>query len=429
MADKKTPVETNGPEDMSQESREELRGLLTAYDDALTEFDNDHTVIFPSDAERNRLFHGFLKRWIKAWSKPGPCMHEGCTKTSIARSHTISLGSSVRLIAQNGHVLTPQFGENGLDLVPVGVREASTFPGFCDEHEAQFAAFETKKQMTEAEHFGLQAFRTICREIYAKRHQQMKAEAMLAEYRRLRDAFVIGRMRQGYTGTKPLNISAPRFENDPIETKLVEMLNDIRIDLPEMERLYQVILHDLQNGGDKTAISIANFDVQLTACLSGLGVLNYIDHGVRKRALCFLAILPEAGQTKIMLGAAAEHEKMVRYQFRDTSSLAMLEMLESWMIHGSDHWFMTPSAWAAIPQARQRAICDRILEPLSLADRVPFSVLDEPRRQIVSFAESQLAKGAFLAGAVGQVKQTIAEQKAKLDYVPPTHSGRLRADA
>jgi hypothetical protein len=47
----------------------------------------------------------------------------------------------------------------------------------------------------------------------------------------------------------------------------------------------------------------------------------------------------------------------------------------------------------------------------------------------VSFAESQLAKGAFLAGAVGQVKQTIAEQKAKLDYVPPTHSGRLRADA
>src|SRR5262249_9512953 len=144
---------------------------------------------------------------------------------------------------------------------------------------------------------------------------------------------------------------------------------------------------------------------------------------------CFLAILPEAGQTKIMLGAAAEHKKMVRYQFRDTSSLAMLEMLESWMIHGGDHWFMTPSAWAAIPQARQRAICDRILEPLSLADRVPFSVLDGPRRQIVSFAESQLAKGAFLAGEVGPVKQTIAEQKAKLDYVPPTHPGSATADA
>ena len=75
-------------------------------------------------------------------------------------------------------------------------------------------------------------------------------------------------------------------------------------------------------------------------------------------------------------------------------------------------------AWAAIPEARQRAICDRILEPLSLADRAPFSVLDGPRRQIVSFAESQLAKGAIPGEEVEQVKQTIAEERAKLDYVP-----------
>jgi hypothetical protein len=419
MTDEKEPVEINWPEDMSKEKREELRGLLTAYDAALAEFDNDHKVIFPSDAERNRLFFGFLKRWGKAWSKRGPCMHEGCTKTSIARSHTISLGASIRLIAENGHVLTPVFGDNGLDLVPIGVREASTFPGFCEEHEAQFAAFEAKKTMTEPEHFRLQAFRTICREIYTKLHQRQKGEAMLAQYQRVREEFVIGRIKQAHTGTTALDVLGLRFENDPLETKLVEMLDDIKIDLPELQGLYRDILDDLRNDGEKIAMIVANFDMQLAVCLSGLGVLNYMDQGMRKRGLCFLAIIPEVGQTKIMLGAVAEHKDAVRLHLGDESAPAILETLESWMIHGSDHWFMTPSAWAGIPHARQQAICDRILEPLSLADRAPFSVLDGTRRRIVSFIESQFTSGVIPAGEITRVREILAYEKAKLDYVPP----------
>lgn len=146
MVDKNEPVEINWPEDMSEEKREELRSLLIAYDAALTEFDNDHKVIFSSEADRNRLFFGFRKRWGKAWSKPGRCMHDGCAKTSIAHSHTISLGASIRLIAENDHVVTPQFGDNGLELVPIGVRKASTFPGFCEEHETQFSRSRRRRR-------------------------------------------------------------------------------------------------------------------------------------------------------------------------------------------------------------------------------------------------------------------------------------------
>jgi hypothetical protein len=77
---------------------------------------------------------------------------------------------------------------------------------------------------------------------------------------------------------------------------------------------------------------------------------------------------------------------------------------------------MTPSAWAAIPSARQRAICDRILEPLSLADRAPFSVLDGPRRHIVGIIESQLARGAVSPEDVTSARETLACEKAKLDF-------------
>ena len=55
--------EVNWPEGMSEDDRQELRGLLAAYDGALIEFYNDRKVIFPSDAERKRLIYGFFKRW------------------------------------------------------------------------------------------------------------------------------------------------------------------------------------------------------------------------------------------------------------------------------------------------------------------------------------------------------------------------------
>lgn len=415
--DKPTAIEW--PDDMSQEKREELRGLLVAYDSATTEFYNDHKVIFPSDAERRRLFFGFLKRWEKAWSKRGPCMHDGCAKTSIARSHTISLGSSIRLIAERNHVLTPKVGENGVELVSIGVREASTFPGFCEEHEGQFAAFEAKKSMTQAEHFRLQAFRGLCREIYAKRHQRQKGEEMLAQYRRLRGEYIIGRMKQALEDTKPLDVKGLHFEGDPIETRLVEALDGIKVNLPELEALYRGILDDLLNGGSNITMTVASFDMQLPVCLSGVGVLNYMTKGLRKSALCFLAIIPESGKTQIIIGAAMEHKEAVELQFKEQSSPAVLDRLESWMIYGSDHWFMTPSAWAAIPPKRQRAICEHILKLLSLADRTPFSVLDGPRRHVVSFIESQLTRGAVAPKDTAHVKQILADEKAKLNYSPP----------
>jgi hypothetical protein len=406
---------TFAPE-INDETRTELRELLAAYDDALTDFDNDHLIIFPSDNERKRLFFEFLKRWDKAWSRRGPCMHDGCQQRSIARSHTISLGTSIRLIAENDHVLTPRFGEGGLELVPVGVREASTFPGFCEEHEAQFAVFETKKTMTEVEHFRLQAFRTICREIYAKRHQIQKAEEMLSTYERLRHDFVVGRIRQVPTGNASVKNLALRFEGDPIEAKLVGMLDEMRRDLPELEQLYRDILADLQTNSTKVAMIAADLDMRLPVCLSGLGVLNYVAGCERRRSLCFLAILPEQGRTKILLGAAAEHGEAIKLHFADTSSPSILEKLESWMLHGSDHWFITPSAWEAIPIVRQRAICNRILELRSLADGVPFSILDDARNQVVRFIEADLITKAASPDQIDNVEAVLAREKAKLDY-------------
>lgn len=413
------PVDINWPEEMDEAERDELRGGLAAYDQALKDFDADHRVVFASDSNRLGQFHAFLKKSAKEWSKPGLCMYDGCTKTSISRSHTIPLSSSIRMIAENNHVVTPQFRDGEVKLVSLGAREASTFPGYCEEHEALFADFETKKQMTEAEHFQLQAFRTICREIYTKRHHRKRTEELLADYRRLREEFVVSRIQEAYSGTKPFQVNGLRFQDDPIETRFVDALNDIQTDLPLLEGLYRSILNELRNGADEIAMLVQSFDIQLPVCLSGIGVLNYMEKEEKKRALCFLAIIPEAGCTKIMLGAERGHLDILKLHTADQTSPAVFERLESWMIYGSDHWFMTPSAWAEIPEARQKAIRDTLLETLSLADLVPFSILDRPRKQLISYIENEIARGGFPKDELVRVQAVLDHEKAKLAYVPP----------
>lgn len=414
-----TTYEISWPENMSVEQREALKPLLDAFDAAASNLEKHTAVIFPSEEERKRLFFGSLARWGKAWSKPGRCMYDGCTRKSIARSHSISLGASIAQIAEDGHVLTPKYGDDGVELVRIGKREASTFPGFCDEHEALFSEFENEGSITEDRHFQLQVFRTLCREIYSKRHGQQKLNDMLTVYRTLRDDYVRRAIvPQHLKSGDAANSFNVRFENDATEVQLVDLLTSGEEDLVELEALYHLIVDDLRAGTSNVAIQVQAFNLQLPVCLSGLGVLNYREDGTDKRCLACLAVLPEAQGTKILIAVAPEHEDVAALHMSETASPVVLARVESWMLHGSDHWFIRPSSWALIPEARQRAIRNRIPVPGSLVEVPPFSVLDEMRQQIIAEIDRALASGELSAEDEPRARQLHTVEQGKLDYDP-----------
>jgi hypothetical protein len=270
--------------------------------------------------------------------------------------------------------------------------------------------------MTTAEHFYLQAFRTLCREIYTQRHHKKKLEEGLDDYRRLREAFIILRLKM-VQGLTPIDIKGVEFESDALEDCALEHLNSISKNLVDLDDLYHGILDELKGGAGRISMIAATFDNSLPVCLSGIGVLPYQEGNLAKKALCFLAIIPEATETKIFIGAAKEHDPALKAYLSDESSLALLEHLESWICHGSDHWFMTPSAWDALPQTRKDAICERILDPLpSIAEPVEFSVLDSSRNHILAFAKTQLRNGGFASNKIDEVGKLIAEEEAKLNW-------------
>lgn len=405
------------PENMASEQREAMHELLGSLDAAATALEGNTQVIFSSEQERKGKFYGAIAKWGRAWAKPGRCMYPGCTNKSIARSHTISLGTSIEQISEDGHVLTPKYGEGRIELIRIGKREASTFPGFCEEHELLFADFENQRSLSVDRHFGLQVFRTLCREIYSKRQSQQKLTDMLADYRNLREAYLRRSIAlpDGRAG-EPVTINGITFENDAVEEQMIKLLELGSHDLAELDELYEGIIEDLRAGTSNVAINIEQIDFELPVCLSGLGVLNYRQEGTDNRCLCCIAILPESNGTKILLAVAAEHSSVAALHLHKQDSPAVLARLESWMLNGSDHWFIRPSSWATIPPARQHAICERIPVAGDLIENPPFSILDSARRRIIAGLEDALNRHQFSPEDEPRAREVLAREQDKLDY-------------
>ncbi|WP_419843328.1 cytoplasmic protein [Actinobacillus pleuropneumoniae] len=103
-----------------------------------------------------------------------------CSK-KIIKAHTISKSSSLSTIMdKNNEVIGSDlsFGKlienNGLlGLRKIGVNDASTFTGFCSEHDKLlFSRIEDEEVLPDLEQIFLFSYRGLCREIYAKGNQK-----------------------------------------------------------------------------------------------------------------------------------------------------------------------------------------------------------------------------------------------------------------
>ena len=105
-----------------------------------------------------------------------PTWKNDCTG-KIARSHTVPRAGSLNQISRNGHVYAISYGlgaytgdESPFFCVKLkGVKQASTFHGFCTRHDSSiFSPLETRYFTASAEQCFLLGFRALSRELYAK---------------------------------------------------------------------------------------------------------------------------------------------------------------------------------------------------------------------------------------------------------------------
>jgi len=129
-----------------------------------------------------------LERHGKSINSVGVCSVSDANKAEcsgkIVHAHTISKSGSLKKIAVDGHVmgtkpsLSELFENDGrIGLSKVGINKASTFTGFCTNHDKKlFAPLEDHPITLSDEQLFLLAYRSLSRELYGKQANEKNTE-------------------------------------------------------------------------------------------------------------------------------------------------------------------------------------------------------------------------------------------------------------
>jgi len=375
-------------------SPQHLKIISDVIDQVMEEYANANKIIFSSETERAKHHFGSVNKRLRDWKKSKECMVPRCTKQSINKSHTIPKGLSLSQISENGHLLTPQFDQQIGKIVmrSVGVSLASTFPGFCSEHERLFEDFETQKNIETEAHVYLQAYRAACREFFRTKFLLEQNDWLLSHYSRLRDTNLLEVVKKrAIDNGFPVeaNFTSFSMKNDP----LIEFANDrIRCVQELSAHIQNKLLPGLVNAvfnrkEDEVFIQAINLDIMIPVALSGCAAFHVNDHGTGRSINLIMNVIPSNGKSLIVFcGSILDKEFIEQYiSIWCVNVFTLLSMIESWMVNGTDQWYIKPSVWEKIRGNRKSSILKDIYEcKQNIGQEYRFSIFDAIREDMLA---------------------------------------------
>lgn len=368
-------------------------------DEVMDEYEADNQMIFTNDSERSRYFFGLRNERFKSWKKPNKCMVPGCLRQSINKSHVIPKGMSLSLIKEEDHLLTPAFNykTGRMELKSSGISNASTFPGFCPEHESLFKEFEVKKKMEKDEHIYLQTYRAACRELYRLKFVIDHCEKIISTYCNARDEKLMNIVKQKAAERgihKNLDIRSITYKNDSLVKWVKKELSEVKSSHLHYESrilpsLNQTIFNNLD---DDIFIQAFHIDIQIPVALSGSGSF-WVSHNCKETKVeLIINVIPCTNHSIIILcGDIQDKEYIQHYISRWTiNTFSVLSMIETWMVNGTDQWYIKPSVWNALPESRKVKICTDIFENKhDIGSDYEWSIFDELRLFFIKYSEKK----------------------------------------
>ena len=374
--------------------------LLEAIDKVRDEYLENHLVIFQNESERKRKLYFSSEAMRAKWSKKQSCIVDGCCNKSIVRSHTIQKSGPIATVAIDSVVLTPTFNlETGNMLLKNrGINDASVFPGFCQEHEKMFHSFEETKDLHSTEAVILQLYRTICRELFRLETQIEILTKLKNEYIKFRDEkfldLIKNELTKEWIRENNINLESIKLKDDPYLELCENPLNGIieihnKVKNDHLKNLEELIKDKKINDMDNIYPFVV--DVVIPATLSGLGTF-YIDE--KTKVTVFMGVYPnsEKQETCIILYSNEEDKPYLKQYFEYFSSypFGILNMIEQFMIRGTDHWFINPEIWNKKSENQKNIILSEMLDyKKGITQPLEFSIFDDVRQEIINYAHGE----------------------------------------
>lgn len=374
-----------------------LDKLSAAFDKVIGNFIKDDESIFPDEKTRAILKYKNSKAILAAWDKSQNCIYKGCKEKSIPRSHSIQKASSLKLISEDNHVLAVEFDIHSgkLKTQKVGINIASTFPGFCKQHEDLFSDFESDKEIVNTADFYLQIYRSVCREIVLKNYKIGVLEKRKDQYLSFRDTQIAEHLRNelsdDFMKKHKINLKSLKFTNlDYRQDKLTSEIKKLKKDVDDFLSKFQTGITDdiITKKSHKIHITVLVLDIELPVCLAGRGNFQVARKSKTVNVDAILNVLPYPNRTFIIAAVLSKFKsELDMYLSRFSNPLETVNMVESWMLHGSDHWFIKPSVWDKIkPQFREDILNEIWDFSKNIGHKCTYSILNDVKRLFLDIA-------------------------------------------
>lgn len=148
----------------------------------------------------------------------------------IIRAHTVQRATSLAAIASNGHVI--RLNSETRSPERIGVREASTFRGFCEHHDGTlFKALDTKAFSGSREQLALLGFRATAQELH-KKQSALRAHSLVRKTDAGRSVisqiemqnYFDGAAFGAHLGLQDMQVEKQRWDAELVEPANVEAL-------------------------------------------------------------------------------------------------------------------------------------------------------------------------------------------------------------
>jgi len=284
-----------------------------------------------------------------------------CTNQPI-KAHSVQNSTALGFIVENGHVMelrtTIRKGELKVEFTDVGRNEASTFLGFCNQHDTQiFVPIDTKPlSFTDPEQLFLLAYRSVTRELHATMQGGLQAQTAL-----------VGAVKRGQVSENEVSPTMVAATMELMKSWVVYRYRAKFFDMALVRGRYTDIKHSvfIIKGEPKIACS-AFFGVEFRrpGKLFPAVCLNIVPIGEDETAVIFSYASEDSGKVRRFIAP-------VMLQQDETAKLLQLSHL---IVNNAENFFLRPSVVARWTEEKKSYLISAFL---STIDRKMDAAFDE----------------------------------------------------
>jgi hypothetical protein len=320
--------------------------------------------------------YNFINQRERIRRKKGRCIIHGC-KGKCVLSHTIPESAVLKFVSYKNNVIYPRINtETGkYEAKAIHIGKASVFPGFCIEHEDLFSGYEQNGNFNHPS-IAIQNLRVIYRclfdassllETFKKEFLSYKEE--INDYQRSMISLLNDRRNEKITLVDVKDEITEHMQSniDFLEGLVAEITNKDLIPF----------IKTMNDDCDLVSVIAVNLDFELPICLAGKSGFR----SSNEKYTVHLSIFSKPSETVLCFSLPKSYElnfMVILEKFK--SDFDFLKFIESWMIYGTDFWYINPLEWDSYSSEKK----ERILALMKDTDHFPdeelgFSIFETVR--------------------------------------------------